>query len=936
MAYIYATSEFTDLNDTDWKVDLVADLAGSDTNYAFNLGPDGFNLSYDFDEYDRCKPIVGSRVQITLYHPKVDSTYFDALYAFLDGLEEGSFRLEIYRDPDSSNELWWAGEILPEQTVIPDDYPFAPVTLTAVDGLANLKGIDYNNDGAAYTGTATILEHLHNLIQKMHISSIWGASDIELRFFEDFIGKEYKDDIGGAQNKQLENAKISHDAFYNKDNEGIKQYFSCYQVLESLALTFNVSIFMAQGSIWWVPLGAIQSHASNGIDVANHMLGDGTVTYNTVANTTISALFGSNSTQYEKLNGFERSSAPSFKQVVRTREYQGMRSLVHDSLYSRTQIIASDVLSDEDLEYYEDQRFLVSGTLVYLAPPFGWITPDIDRVARVKLELTIKFGDAGGTTNYLKRNYGFDSGNIEQVEYQNFTEVGWPGYDITDPWDLLSIYRAQPEYPSWDTNAATFDIVTQDFDKIIGTYDPLFQTYALPLSVPFQFVTPELPADATGLQISAALTGLDWQGSEDTDIGATSNSGGAIQYRIDHFKIQEYSSEQGQEFSSVEITATNPDTARYDFNQGTTLVGDRISDYDLGVIKINNGSNYVDSTEWTNLQSSTASLSINGLGVKERLAANRLHSRMERGTLYQTGSTYIHPYTILTNSDYSDNYFQVTGLKFIANRCEYDLECMFLTRNITGVTVEQDNSKGDLFNPPPGPLPTTKGPATDNIVSDNSTKLNFIGTDSYGVVKITKSTGAGSIDIVLPTEKASAGVELVSIDTWGGMAPLADGASGEFLKTDGSGVLSWGAAGGGGAEDGWHGSTDLIKVMPIDFFMNDDSVKNFIVVEDDVTGYLGITNPSKFNELYAFVAIPKTYKATHVQVYGSIAVTSGVEAFSFDHTTGAIVSKGTGDVNSSIDITDITSSDTSSIVIKLILGTSGSLIYGADVTIEKV
>jgi len=935
MAYIYATSEFTDINDTDWKVDIVIDVVGSDTNYAFNLGPDGFNLSYDFDEYDRCKPIVGSRVQITLYHPKVDGAYFTSLYAFLDGFEEGTFRIEIYRDPDSSNELWWSGEILPEQTVIPDDYPFAPVTLTAVDGLANLQGIDYNNDGAAYTGTATILEHLHNLIQKMHISSIWGASDIELRFFEDFIGKEYKDYIAGAQNKQLENAKISHDAFYNKDSEGVKQYFSCYEVLESLALTFNVSVFMAQGSIWWVPLGAIQSHASSGIDVANHMLGDGTVTYNTVTNTSISALFGSNSTQYEKLNGFERSSAPSFKQVIRTRNYQGMRSLVHDSLYSRGQIIASDVLSDEDIEYYEDQRFLVSGTLVYLAPPFGWITPDIDRVARLKLGLTIKFGDAGGTTNYLKRNYGFDSGWIEQVSYHNFTEGGWPGFDITDPWDVLSIYSAQAEYPSWDTSPATFDIITQDFDKIVGTYDPLFQTYALPLSVPFQFVTPELPADATGLQISAALTGLDWQGVEDTDIGATSNDGGVIQYRIDHFKVQEYSSEQGQEFSSIEITATNPETARYEFNQGTTLIGDSISDYDLGVIKINNGSNYVDSTEWTSLQSSTASLSINGLGVRERLAANKNHKRMERGTLYQIGSTYIHPYTILTNSDYSDNYFQVTGLKFIANRCEYDLECMYLTRNITGITVAQDNSKGDPYNPPPGPLPTTKGPGIDNVVSDNTTKLEHVSTDTHGIVKLTTSTGSAPMDLFLPVSKAGTGSEVVTINTLGVMAPVADGASGEFLKTNGSGALSWGAAGGGGA-DGWFGSTTLLKVMPTEFFMNDDYTRAPLAVEDDTTDVLGIRCPASSAELYAFIPIPTGYKATHVKVYASASTALAVDVRSFNQTTGASTSNDTGDFNSLIDITDITSSSTANCVIKLLPASNITVIYGADITIAAV
>jgi hypothetical protein len=389
MSLIYATSEFTDIKDTDWRVNIVKNTAGGDLNLAFNLGPDGFNLTYDFDEYDRCKPIVGSRVQITLYHPIENSAFFDALYDFLDSDEEGEWRIEIYRDPDSANEFWWAGAIMPEQTVIPDDYPHAPVTLTAVDGLANLKGIDYNNDGAAYIGTALVLEHLHNIIQKLHISDVWTASDVELKFFEDYIGKEYKDYIAGAQNKQLENAQISHEAYYNKDADGIKQYFSAYEVLESLAITFNVSVFMAQGSIWWVPLGAIQSHASDTTSIANYMLGDGTRTYNTVANVTTGAIFGSNSTQWEKLNGWERTSAPSFKEVKRTRNYQGNHSLIQDSNYTQAQIVASDVLSDEDVEYQANERFIISGTLFYKAGSFGYITPDLDRLARVKLDLTI-------------------------------------------------------------------------------------------------------------------------------------------------------------------------------------------------------------------------------------------------------------------------------------------------------------------------------------------------------------------------------------------------------------------------------------------------------------------------------------------------------------------------------------------------------------------
>ena len=205
--------------------------------------------------------------------------------------------------------------------------------------------------GAAYTGTTTILGHLHNIIQKLHVADIWTASDVELKFFEDFIGKEYKDYIAGAQNKQLENAKISQDAFYNKDEDGEAQYYSSYEVLETIALSFNACVFMSEGTIWWVPLGAIQSHAGSGLDVANYMLGNGTVTYNTVDNTTIGALFGSDSAQWEKLKGWERTSVPAFKEVKRTRDFFGDQPVVKDSNYTRADIVSGTILDDEDVEY---------------------------------------------------------------------------------------------------------------------------------------------------------------------------------------------------------------------------------------------------------------------------------------------------------------------------------------------------------------------------------------------------------------------------------------------------------------------------------------------------------------------------------------------------------------------------------------------------------
>ena len=135
---------------------------------------------------------------------------------------------------------------------------------------------------------------------------------------------------------------------------------------------------------------------------------------------------------------------------------------------------------------------------------------------------------------------------------------------------------------------------------------------------------------------------------------------------------------------------------------------------------------------------------------------------------------------------------------------------------------------------------------------------------------------------------------------------------------------------------GWFGSTTLLKVMPTDFFMNDDYNRAPVMVEDDVANKLGIIAPSTLTELYAFIAIPTGYKADKVQVYASASTVSAVLVKKFIQTTGATQDLESGDFNSLIDITDITSSTTMNLVLKLSPASITTVIYGADIAIKAV
>jgi len=904
MAVVYAVSEFTDENGTDWKVKIVdSSISTGDQNHPFVLGPDGFRLNYAFDNFDRAKPIIGSKVQLTLFHPDDNDAAFNTLYTKLDTLTEGTYRVEIYQDPDGANKPWWVGEILPEQTIIPDAFPHAAVSITAVDGLGNLKGIDYNNNGSAYTGTSNITGHLYNCLSKVHSQNFWGASDNFILFYEDFIGKEYKDHIAGGLQQQLKNAYVEHNTFYNLDNEGAKEYFSVYDVLENIAIAFNSCVFMSQGKFWFLPLGNIQGHATGNLSAVNAIRGDGFVSYGAILSLDYAARFGNNSPDFEKLAGWERTSSPAFKEVKRVRDYQGDKPIL-----GRMVLATGTMIQDEDASRPAGQVLLLDGRLKYQT---GGITgyTGINNYARLKLSVTLRVGDAGGTSKYLSRAVSFSNSSV-------YTLGGG------------TIQLPQYTDPTWETSSASrYEIITPLFFITNGMMlgPDTLNTF---LGDTFNFVTPPLLADADGVQLEFDIAGIDYEGNT---VAAWTDTSNDVTYQMEGVGLFVYDNENFQQFGSVEIKSTNALDARYTMDQRSSLIGDRISFSDLGTIKVYNGTTNVDSTEWTSLQSSTSSLSIHGLGVRERLAANKSAQRIERGTLFQVQKGKdLHPYSILRNSDEGVTFYQITSLSFTASRCEYDIECMFLSRDINDITLAQDNGKPSKGDPWPTIGFESKGPSVtdDTVLEANSTKLASVTTDTHGITDLKVSTGSGTYDLSPPTAAATSGkIELLSISDNGDISKTINGTAGQVLMTNGTG------AGFRDNYNGWHGSEIRIKVLPRDFVAND--VGRPIMVEDDniLSNELHI---QALNNIFAYVPIPTGFKATYVKINGSNTARS-FTTYEGQIDTKTIVLKGSATfIGSESNITDTNSTSTNYLVIKVDVAGTSDEIYGGYVKIALI
>ena len=150
------------------------------------------------------------------------------------------------------------------------------------------------------------------------------------------------------------------------------------------------------------------------------------------------------------------------------------------------------------------------------------------------------------------------------------------------------------------------------------------------------------------------------------------------------------------------------------------------------------------------------------------------------------------------------------------------------------------------------------------------------------------------------------------------------------LVVDSSGKITKNTSLGG--SDGWHGSTTRIKILPRDF-VADDAGRPIMIDDTDASSSEFFLETFSTTPAYATVVIPTGYKATHVKIEGdgtpAITVLEGVI------NDKAFTSKGTGNVGTEIDITDVTSSTTNYLFITVAQGASDE-IYGGYVTIVAV
>tara|TARA_R100001591_G_scaffold88353_1_gene94411 strand:- start:9 stop:1622 length:1614 start_codon:yes stop_codon:yes gene_type:complete len=129
----------------------------------------------------------------------------------------------------------------------------------------------------------------------------------------------------------------------------------------------------------------------------------------------------------------------------------------------------------------------------------------------------------------------------------------------------------------------------------------------------------------------------------------------------------------------------------------------------------------------------------------------------------------------------------------------------------------------------------------------------------------------------------------------------------------------------------------VIKLIPSDFMANDDGGNTKFgvgYVETPGAGY-GMRTANNATELYAFVSIPEGMKATHVDIFDKNDL--AVEVFEAQINATTMTSKGSGNANTTIDITDVNSTATNFLVIEVTTtSATNDKVYGGQVTIASI
>ena len=753
--FLYST--FQDDQEQYWRIEIHdTDFYNSSTQ--FHVAADGFQLKYQGDTEKPLQPIVGSTLSFVMQiedgaQGLDNSTTLDGFLSTLLTADEDRFTVVVREGAESSDELYWVGIIQPEQMIIADESYPRSVEIIAADDLANLKGVEYTDDGTPYTGQASILVHLIRCLNKTRTTQHWGGTDVFLETQEYF-----KLTSAGTSDTYLYCGFMNEDLY--QTTSGVVEYMPTYDVLEQICETFSASLYQARGRWFFIPrlypihstVYSVNQYADTGQILATDVLHN----YRKVINQSAGRVY--------RLTGGEFTHLNAYKEVRREYKYNGNVPLLRPS-FDKTDL-GSSIYTNNAFIVPSGGNFNLTLTLNLSLNADGTRIGD-ERAIRLLIRIKLKCGD-----NYYKY----------QVVVSNFGT----GFYLADNDPITVFNYFAPPSPSvdWNTNSTNrVEFFTNALDWEFG--DELYQN--------FNLTTVDIPSDGNGVEIELDFVAYDAAGNTSQTLTNDVLNDLTVDGRLFLFATDGASTAG----DSIIFSAESNNNAREIYELNESIFGDQISTVNTRGALRRSDTNYTDD-EWYTLNESAENLILETL-VREHLAFRNTPRKVVRTTLFNERL-------------YFDNLFRFDGndytamsWTFTANAAHYEVELFELERYGTGITVALSDRipsripEFDIFDTTSDEdVKRSVGIANDTIGAIK-TRLTYVVREDY---KTLPELRVGSLDTG-SGEVGSNGVLLQAPDDMSAdqtfILPSSDGTTGQFLRTDGSGNLTFDDAGGGGS-----------------------------------------------------------------------------------------------------------------------------------------
>ena len=457
-------------------------------------GVPGFNLSYEGNNQDQYQPILPSKIDFTLYNEGGD---FDTwLNTTVPSAPEAQFPIEVLTDPGEVAEaVFWRGILLPEQMQQADEPSPSAVNLTAADDINQLKETTIDDlDTSVY-----ILDYVYEALKLVRSYGLYDSDEVFIRYANDmkptgYTGSNWLAD-GGIYPPSIAGTQPT-------------EYYNAFEVLRSLAITYNARVFQAEGVWHFMPLNKFQKRADavsfvtdlNQIDAS----GSAVTWSNYDRITWQSNMLISDGIGFDKMAGNTIEYSRPIKRVTRERVTRGNEFLFQSNTnYTTLSATANDIeLSDDDRLYFAESTHLVTLFHNIDIAPVSSAPIDAGNFFTVVANFTIKFGDqyytdtgwsgSAGTKSVVLgqyyKFYGFES--ISEVSVQvpelvddevgldvtlNVVVAGIGGSDQTGSLGTHNVLFILRVFPG-DGTQGTGDSVTFASETTLGNQVTLEQT----------------------------------------------------------------------------------------------------------------------------------------------------------------------------------------------------------------------------------------------------------------------------------------------------------------------------------------------------------------------------------------------------------------------------------------------------------------------------